>query len=86
VVHKGLQRSASAENIHINPMLAESERNINYCIRFAINGLSKSHMSSVPPMSNRNIQTGDFGDDAAMIAENSKCVVIGNLMPEGFDA
>jgi hypothetical protein len=72
----GLQRSTSAKNIHTDPVLAQSERNLNYCIRFAVNGLSKSHMGSIPSI-NKNIQAGDFGDDAGMIAENSKCIVIG---------
>lgn len=72
----GPQRSSSAQNIYSDPRLAESERNLNYCIRFAVNGLSKTHMGSVPTI-NKNIQAGDFGDDAGMIAENSKCIVIG---------
>lgn len=51
-----------------------------YNIRFAVNGLSKFNKGgSVMPM-NRNIQAGDFGDDAGMIAENSRCIVIGNYI------
>jgi hypothetical protein len=51
----------------------------NICVRFAVNGLSKYSKSSVnsTPAINRNLQAGDFGDDAGMIAENSKCIVIG---------
>lgn len=48
-----------------------------YNIRFAVNGISKfSKGGSTLPL-NKNIQAGDFGDDAGMIAENSRCVVIG---------
>lgn len=48
-----------------------------YNIRFAVNGLSKfTRGGSMLPI-NRNIQAGDFGDDAGMIAENSRCIVIG---------
>jgi hypothetical protein len=47
------------------------------CVRFAVNGLSKFSMGTSTPPPNRNIQSGDFGDDAGMIAENSKCIVIG---------
>ena len=51
---------------------------IVFNIRFAVNGLSKfyQYSNSVPAI-NKSIQAGDFGDDAGMIAENSKCVVIG---------
>jgi hypothetical protein len=73
---QGLQRSLSAQNMHVDSRLTEGERNLNYCIRFAVNGLSKSHMGSIPSI-NKNIQAGDFGDDSGMIAENSKCIVIG---------
>jgi len=47
-------------------------------IRFAVNGLSKFYQfsNSIPEL-NKSIQSGDFGDDAGMIAENSKCVVVG---------
>jgi hypothetical protein len=50
------------------------------CIRFAVNGLSKfakSGSGGQTPSVNRNLQAGDFGDDAGMIAENNKCIVIG---------
>lgn len=33
-------------------------------------------MGNIPPI-NKNIQAGDFGDDSGMIAENSKCIVLG---------
>jgi len=47
-------------------------------LRFAVNGLSKFYQySNFIPEINKSIQSGDFGDDAGMIAENSKCVVIG---------
>lgn len=56
---------------------SQSFNNPGFCVRFAVNGISKfSKGSSTPPM-NRNIQAGDFGDDAGMIAENSRCIVIG---------
>lgn len=46
-------------------------------IRFAVNGLSKFSKSGLSLPLNKNIQAGDFGDDAGMIAENSRCIVIG---------
>ena len=50
----------------------------NFCVRFAVNGISKFTQGNIPPVNNRSIQAGDFGDDAGMIAENSRCIVIGN--------
>ena len=49
----------------------------NFCVRFAVNGLSKSLKGSYTPPLNRCLQAGDFGDDAGMIVENAKSIVIG---------
>lgn len=54
-----------------------NQTNENFCVRFAVNGLSKYAVGGSTPPQNRNIQAGDFGDDAGMIAENSKAIVIG---------
>ncbi|CAF1023739.1 unnamed protein product, partial [Brachionus calyciflorus] len=48
-----------------------------FCVRFAVNGLSKFTKGNNIPQQNRSIQAGDFGDDSGMIAENSNCIVIG---------
>ena len=48
-----------------------------FCVRFAVNGMSKFTKGNQTPPMNKNIQAGDFGDDAGMIAENSRCIVIG---------
>lgn len=65
--------TASPSPTQIGGQFIESGINI----RFAVNGISKfSKSGSVLPM-NKNIQAGDFGDDAGMIAENSRCIVIG---------
>lgn len=60
----------------ITPPTSTSEKN-NFCVRFAVNGISKFTKGNKVPLNNRNIQVGDFGDDAGMIAENSRCIVIG---------
>ena len=61
------------------PPINKQENNSTFCVRFAVNGLSKYALggSSNIPQQNRNIQAGDFGDDAGMIAENSRSIVIG---------
>ena len=50
---------------------------LGFCVRFAVNGMSKFTKGNQTPAMNKNIQAGDFGDDAGMIAENSRCIVIG---------
>ena len=58
------------------------DQSLNFCVRFAVNGISKFTKGNIVPLSNRSIQAGDFGDDAAMIAENSKCIVIGKNLSQ----
>ena len=83
-----LSNYAPQNNISQIQNFDQNQRN-NFCIRFAVNGISKFTKGNVIPANNRHIQYGDFGDDAGMIAENSQCIVIGkhseNLASENFN-
>ena len=70
-----------SSNYNIRPAYDQS-LNVynNLCVRFAVNGISKFTHGNIAPVNNRSIQAGDFGDDAGMIAENSRCIVIGNTI------
>ena len=50
----------------------------NLCLRIAVNGASKSLRGELP-LSNLNLNQGDFGDDAGMIVENRHFCFIGKL-------
>jgi len=71
--------SNSLQNDKATIITQSFAQNLNFCVRFAVNGISKFTKGNIVPLNNRNIQAGDFGDDAGMIAENSKCIVIGNF-------
>jgi len=55
----------------------QQQQQPKFCVKFAVNGLSKTAYGGSTPPINRNIQKGDYGDDSGMIAENSKSIVIG---------
>ncbi|CAF3399144.1 unnamed protein product [Rotaria sp. Silwood1] len=48
----------------------------NLCLRIAVNGVSKS-MRGQLPLSNLNLNDGDFGDDAGMIVDNRNFCFVG---------
>jgi len=66
---------------HTQPKLgtpfATTHNTNGYNIRFAVNGLSKFEPGNEIPAINKNITAGNYGDDSGMVAENSKCIVIG---------
>ncbi len=81
---KGFLNATSTTNIYSVINSGKSLMNNNnsnlipsFNIRFAVNGLSKFASNNDIPSINKNIQMGNFGDDSGMVAENSKCIVLG---------
>ncbi|CAF3002653.1 unnamed protein product [Rotaria sp. Silwood2] len=61
IIHKGIYPTKLETNLHL---------------RIAVNGVSKSLRGQFP-LSNSNLNNGDFGDDAGMIVENRNFCFVG---------
>ncbi|CAF1251591.1 unnamed protein product [Rotaria sordida] len=65
---------STGQIIHKGIYPAKIEKHL--CLRIAVNGASKSLRGQLP-LSNLNLNNGDFGDDAGMIVENRNFCFVG---------
>ncbi|CAF4405576.1 unnamed protein product, partial [Adineta steineri] len=69
-IHEISPRSTISETIY--PIIKEK----NLCLHIAVNGVSKSLRGQIP-LSNLNINNGDFGDDAGMFVDTRNSCFVG---------